>query len=260
MQRPRALITGASAGLGRDYAALFAADGFDLILVARRKDRLEALAAELRAQHGADVLVVAADLNDPAAPQAIFAAVQAADLDVEALVNNAGFGSNGPFWEQPLDGELGQVQVNIAALVHLTRLFLPPMLERRRGRILNIGSTAGFQPGPYMATYCATKAFVNHFTEALAFELDGTGVTATVHCPGPTHTEFGDVSGNGSTALFKVGVASSLDVAQHGYLAMKRGARLAVHGALNKLVIQSNRLTPRALTLAVAARLLKPGA
>lgn len=258
MQRPRALITGASAGLGRDYASLFAADGYDLILVARRQERLEEVAAEVRRLHGAESLILAVDLQEAGAAASIAASVEAAGLEVEALVNNAGFGSNGRFWEQPLEGEVGMVQVNVLTLVELTRRLLPGMVARKRGRVLNIGSTAGFQPGPYMATYCATKAFVNHFTEALAYELEGTGVTATVHCPGATLTEFGEVSGNGETLLFRLSPATSREVAAHGYAAMKRGAALAVHGAMNTLVTQSNRLAPRRVVRAIAARLLRP--
>ena len=179
-----ALITGASSGLGLELARLFARDGHDLVVVARRRDHLEALATRLAAEHGVAARVIAEDLADPVAPRRIFEELQERRIDVEFLVNSAGFGTNGPFAASDLGRELAMVQVNATALMHLTHLFLPGMIARRSGRILNLGSTAGFQPGPGMAIYYATKAFVNSFTEALAYELRGTGVTATVSLSG----------------------------------------------------------------------------
>ncbi len=170
-----ALITGASSGLGLEYAKLFAQDKHDVILIARRRDRLDTLAAELTKAHGIQAHVITADLMDPAAAERIVQEVQAKGLEVEFLVNNAGFGTAGPFWTNDVAKELGQLHVNITALVALTRAFLPGMVKRGHGRVLNIGSTAGFQPGPYMSIYYATKAFVNSFTEGLWFELKGTG-------------------------------------------------------------------------------------
>ncbi len=250
-----ALITGASAGLGLEYAKLFAADKHDLVLVARRRERLDQLGADLKAAHGVKVLVIAADLNDAAAPKAICDEVTKAGLDVEFLVNNAGFGTVGPFAQADLAKELGQVTVNVSALVALTHLFLPGMLKRGRGRVLNIGSTAGFQAGPYMATYYATKAFVNSFTEALGHELKGTGVTATVSCPGATATEFASLSGNDKTRLFTsmgrpMGAA---EVALQGYRAMHAGKLISVHGLKNLIGVWSVRFTPRMLVRAIAA-------
>ncbi|MBL8950065.1 MAG: SDR family oxidoreductase [Myxococcaceae bacterium] len=249
-----ALITGASAGLGVEYAKLFAADKHDLVLVARRRDRLDQLAAELAKTHGIKTLVVAADLNDPAAPQAVFDEVTKAGVEVEFLVNNAGFGTTGAFAGLELAKEVGQINVNCTALVALTRLFLPAMVKRGRGRVLNIGSTAGFQAGPYMATYYATKAFVVSFTEALAYELKGTGVTATVSCPGATATEFSTVSGNDKSRLFTMQKPMGApEVARQGYVAMHGGAVISVHGLMNKLGVWSTKLTPRAILRAVAA-------
>lgn len=248
-----ALITGASAGLGLEYARLFAADRHDLILVARRKDRLEALGAELAKAHGIQVQVIAADLMDAAGATQVVDAVGAKPVDF--LVNNAGFGSNGAFAGLDPSKETGQVMVNIHTLVALTRAFLPGMIARRSGRVLNIGSTAGFQPGPFMATYYASKAFVNSFTEALWFELKGTGVTATVSCPGPTSTEFQAVAGNQKSKLASLGMMSAADVARGGYRAMHAGKRLCVHGFTNKLGAASAGFTPKALLLAIAAAL-----
>jgi hypothetical protein len=250
-----ALITGASAGLGRDFAHLFAADGHDVILVARRRDRLDELARELSSAHGVTATVIAADLAQPGAARNIHDDVRARGLAVDFLVNNAGFGGTGAFADAVEDRDAGMVQVNVTALVELTRLFLPEMTARGSGRILNIGSTAGFQPGPFMATYYATKAFVNSFTEALAYELAGTGVTATLSCPGATETEFAGHAGNDTSLLFRIGAADSATVAREAYRAMLAGRRRVVHGFTNKLGVASVRLGPPAVVLALAARL-----
>lgn len=250
-----ALITGASAGLGAEFARLFAADKHDLVLVARRRERLDALAAELKAAHGVTSHVITADLMDPAAPKAILDEVARLGLEVEFLVNNAGFGTNGAFWELDPAQERGMVEVNITALVVLTRGLLPAMVQRKRGRVLNIGSTAGFQPGPYMAGYYASKAFVNSFTEALAFELRGTGVTATVSCPGATATEFFEVAGNKKTKLFEGGTMSAREVAEGAYRAMHAGDPVVVHGARNKLGVWTVKFSPRGVVTAIAASL-----
>lgn len=250
-----ALITGASAGLGRDYARLFAADGIDVVLVARRRERLDELAAELASKHSIRAHALAYDLADATASRRLFDDVSGRGLQVDYLVNNAGFGSTGPFAESDPKRELEMVQVNVTTLVELTRLFLTGMIARRSGRILNIGSTAGFQPGPYMTTYYATKAFVNSFTEGLAYELDGTGVTATVSCPGATATEFAGHAGNDKSLLFRLGAADSMGVAREGYQAMMAGRRMIVHGITNRLSAQATRISPRAVVLGIAARL-----
>jgi len=251
-----AIVTGASAGLGRELARLLSSKGHGLVLVARRERELAELAAELSAKYQASSVVVPCDLADPSAPQRIHDEVERAGAEVEVLVNNAGFGSNGNFWELDPDRELGMVQVNVAAIVHLTRLFLPGMIARRRGRILNIGSTAGFQPGPFMATYYASKAFVNSFSEALAFETRGTGVTVTLSCPGATATEFAGVAGNDKSALFNTGgVADASAVAREAFDAMMEGRPRVVHGFRNKAGLQALRLSPRAAAVAIAAKL-----
>ena len=253
-KRKTALITGASVGIGRELAKLFAADGHDLVLVARRKDKLDELAAELT-KAGVGATVIPSDLTDPAAPAALVERVRAAGIEVEFLVNNAGFGSNGAFHELDEKRELEMIQVNVTALVQLTRRFLPAMVARKSGRILNVGSTAGFVPGPFMADYYATKAYVISFTEAIAFELKGTGVTATVLCPGATATEFAAVAGNDKSPLFKSGVADAVSVARHGYRAMMAGRVVAIPGARNKVLIQSLRVSPRAAIRSIAAGL-----
>ncbi|MGB8298817.1 MAG: SDR family oxidoreductase [Polyangia bacterium] len=255
MAKQTALITGASAGLGREYARLFAKDGHDLVLVARRRDRLDELARELSATHGTACTVMAADLATASAGRLIADQVRAAGLAIDFLVNNAGFGRRGFFAQLDVRPQLETIDVNVRALVELTHLFLPGMLERKQGRILNIASMAGFVPGPFMATYYASKAFVISFTEALAGELHGTGVTVTASCPGPTATEFGDVAGNSKSNLFKRHVADAVSVARHGYLAMLAGKVVAIPGLQNKLSVQSVRIAPRAAVRAIAGKL-----
>ncbi len=260
MSRKVALITGASAGLGEQFAHCFARDGHDVILVARGAARLEALGAKLEQAHGVKAHVLPADLSRPEAPEQLFEAVRARGLAVDFLVNNAGFGSCGPFLEQELAREAEMVEVNCTALLKLTHLFARPMRERGSGRILNVASTAGFQPGPYMATYFATKAFVVSLSEALAHELKGTGVTVTCHCPGATHTEFTQRAGNGKTRLFqRPGVAKAEDVAAHAYAMMMRGRVLAIHGLLNWVGAVGVRFSPRGAVRALAASLNQQG-
>ncbi|MFL5436909.1 MAG: SDR family NAD(P)-dependent oxidoreductase [Myxococcales bacterium] len=250
-----ALITGASSGLGAEYAKLFAADKHDLLLVARRRDRLEALASELRGAHSVRVLVIAADLASADGPRRVIEEASRAGLQIDFLVNNAGSGASGAFAELDAARELEMIQLNITSLITLTRALLPAMIERRSGRILNIGSTAGFPPGPFMAVYYASKAFVNSFTEALWYELRGTGVSATVSCPGATATEFADVAGSSQSLLFRLGAADPKRVAAEGYRAMKKGKPMVIHGLKNKLTVQSLRLSPRALARAITASL-----
>jgi short-subunit dehydrogenase len=250
-----ALITGASAGLGRELARLAARDGQNLVVVARRRDRLDELAGELSAAHGVTVTVIAADLGDPASPRAIAERVGAAGITIDCLMNNAGFGSHGPFAASDLARQLEMIVVNVRALVELTHLFLPGMLARKRGRILNVASIAGFVPGPFMASYYASKAFVLSFTEALATELRGSGVTATASCPGPTATEFGAVATSDGTKLFRSNVADAASVAAHAYRAMLAGKVVAIPGLMNKLIAQSVRLAPRAILRSLVAGL-----
>ena len=199
---------------------------------------------------------------DTAAPQQIIDAVKAAGVEVDFLVNNAGFGSNGAFATSEPARDLGQVQVNIATMVALTRAFLPAMIARKQGRILNVGSTAGFQPGPFMAVYYASKAFVNSFTEALWYELKGTGVTATVSCPGPIATEFLAIAGNDRSRLAQLGLTLTAPaVARAAYRAMHAGKRQIVHGLGARLADWSARLSPRPMLLATVASLnRKPAA
>jgi short-subunit dehydrogenase len=198
------------------------------------------------------VHVIPADLARPEAPAQIFVEAARRGLQVDVLINNAGFGAYGEFASTKLQEELDMIQVNISALTHLTKLALPGMLERKRGRIMNVASTAGFQPGPLMAVYYATKAYVVSFSEAIANELQGTGVTVTCLCPGPTATEFASRADMEKSRLFKLGRMSSEEVARIGYRGMMRGKTLIIPGAKNKVIMESVRFTPRKLVTAVA--------
>jgi short-subunit dehydrogenase len=246
------LVTGASSGIGLELARCFAADGCRLVLVARKGLALEALASELRKAHKIQAQVFTADLAHPDTPNRLLAHLQSAGLKVDVLVNNAGFGAQGRFAELPLGRQLEMVQVNVTALVHLTGLFLPGMLERRRGGILNVGSTAGFQPGPGMAIYYATKAFVLSFTEALAEELTRTGVTATAVCPGPTTTNFGQAAGGHFKPIARKVSMTAAAVARMGHAAYRSGRVVAITGLRNKVPAFAVRLAPRVVVRKIA--------
>jgi short-subunit dehydrogenase len=252
-QRKTALITGGSGGIGLEIAKVLARKEFDLVLVARNRDALEAAAGQIEGKHTVNVHVFASDLRRREAPEAIFDFLRNENIPIEVLVNNAGFGLGGEFVDTELTRELEMIQVNIAALTHLTKLFLPAMIKRRSGRILNVASTAAFQPGPLMAVYYATKAYVLSFSEALAEELRNAGVTVTALCPGPTRTDFAAEAQVGNSRLFSAfGVADAGDVAEFGVSAMLHGRRVAIPGIRNKIVAQANRFAPRALTAKVA--------
>ncbi len=240
-----ALITGASSGIGLELGRQFAAGKHDLVLVARSRDKLQALADRLQQEFGIKVDVIAMDLATEDAAAALYATLQQQNLQVDYLVNNAGFGNNIMFAEMQSEDALQMIQLNISTLTHLTRLLLPGMLARRHGRVLNIASTAAFMPGPTQAVYFATKAYVLSFSEALADELAGSGVTVTVYCPGPTHTGFADRAHMSEAPMFKLNAMSAEVVARGAYRAMMRGQSMAIAGLFNNLLIFSTRLTPR---------------
>ena len=250
-----ALITGASGGIGLELARLFAADGYNLILVARSADKLGLLAAALKGKHKIDAVAVPIDLADPAAPEELFRLLEEQGIVVDVLVNNAGFGTHGSFAQSEFAAELQMLQVNITALVHLTHLFLPNMLMKKCGRILNVASIAAFLPGPWMAGYYASKAFVLSFSEALAAEAQGSGVTVTALCPGPTDTGFFKRADIKSTPLFKANMMSSAAVARIGYRGMLKGKPVVITGWKNKLLAFSMRLVPRRLVTAIAEKI-----
>ncbi len=252
------LITGASGGIGYELAKLFARDRHSVVLVARSGDKLAQVATELRAL-GVTVHTYALDLAPPAAAKSLFEQVQGSGLIVDILVNNAGFGALGEFAKMPEQEILGQIQLNITALTELTRFFLPAMLTRRSGRIMNVASTAGFQPGPLMAVYYATKAYVISLSEAIANEVRDSGVTVTCFCPGATHTGFAKRAGNEKTRVFKkFGAMSAERVALDGYRAVMEGRTLAISGVQNWVVAQSTRFTPRKLVTAISRWVSEP--
>jgi len=246
------LITGASGGIGNELARLFARDRHNLILVARSGDKLAQFATELRA-HGVKVTTFALDLTAPTAAKFLFNQVQSAALSVDILINNAGFGAFGEFAQMSQEEIFGQIQLNIIVLTELTRLFLPPMMARRGGRIMNVTSTAGFQPGPLMAVYYATKAYVISLTEAIANEVRNSGITVTCFCPGATNTGFAKRAGNEKTRVFKqFGAMSAEKVALDGYRAVMKGRTLAISGAHNWILAQSTRFAPRKIVTAIS--------
>jgi len=258
MKEKTVLITGASSGIGYELSKLFAADGANLVLVARNEQRLNEIASDLAQTHGVRVTVLAKDLSDPASPDEIFAALQARSIVVDVLVNNAGFGTYGPFAQIDWDEELRMLQVNMVSLTHLTKLFLPGMIERRSGRILNVGSTGSFAPGPLMAAYCATKAYVLSLSEAISEEVRGTGVSVTALCPGVTRTGFQARAKVEQIQLTSGSMMSARQVAEAGYKALMRGQAIVVPGFLNQLLVFSARIAPRSLVRRVAHRMMQP--
>ena len=246
-----ALVTGASGGIGEELARLFASDGHDLVLVARSEDKLKRLAEELGASHNVEARVLASDLSRPDSPREIFDELQASGVEVDALVNNAGFGSWGLFAETDLRQELEMLQVNVVALTHLTKLFLPSMLARRRGYVCNVASTAAFQPGPLMAVYYASKAYVLSLSEALANECEGTGVRVSALCPGPTETGFVAAAGMSESKLFDRGAMTARDVAVAGYRGLLAGKTIVIPGARNAFVARTVGMMPRRLVTKV---------
>lgn len=251
------LITGASAGIGRALASVFAAHGFRLVLMARDQERLTALAEELTRRHGIQTKVLPKDLAAPKAAAETFAELDRENIPISILVNNAGFGLKGPFATGPLPAYSEMVHVNVTALVELTHLFLQPMLARGRGRILQVASTAAFEPGPLMAIYYASKAFVFSFSYALSDELAGTGVTVTALCPGPTRTEFQARAGTRrSGRLADKWMMGADEVAQIGFQGLMAGKRVVIPGFLNKLGFVLAKLAPTRLAAGVARKVV----
>jgi len=246
------LITGASSGIGYELAKLFARNHHNLVLVARSADKLAQISTELQA-YGVTVKTMTLDLATPLASKFLFDRLQSENIPIDILVNNAAFGAYGEFAQMPEEVILGQIHLNVTALTELTSLFLPPMLQRRSGRIMNVASTAAFQPGPLMAVYYATKAFVLSFSEAIANELHGSGVTVTCFCPGATHTGFAQRAGMENSRLFKqVGAMSAEKVARDGYRALMEGRTVAISGTRNWIVAESVRFAPRKMVTAIS--------
>ena len=253
--RPVALVTGASSGIGAELARELARHGHDLVLSARSVAPMEALAEELRAS-GAGVTVIPADLAKPGTAAALVREIEAGGLTIEVLVNNAGLGAIGRFEQIAAERDAEMMQVNIVALTELTRLLLPPMLARRRGKIMLVASTASFLPCPNMAVYAASKAYVRSFGEALAQELSGSGVSVNVLCPGTTATNFFTVAGSLPLPLQARRMMTAEDVARIGYTGLARGQRVTIAGLANRILAFAATHTPHFLTLPATARMM----
>jgi uncharacterized protein len=254
------LVTGASSGIGAEIARELAQRGHGVTVVARREDRLRELAEELNGAHGIRAEIVAASVADHDGRTELGAEIERRGLTVEVLVNNAGYGSGGRFQDLDADNEENMVRLNVEAVVGLCGLYAPKMVARGRGAILNVGSVAGFQPIPRQTTYAASKAFINAFTEALHVDLAGTGVTATVLCPGFTETEFAEVGGVGSfDQLPSFLVDTAREVAKAGVDGMEKGKRSVVPGPHNMVTALGGRFAPRSLLLPAMGRFYPVG-
>lgn len=252
--KPVAIVTGASGGLGAEFARLLAADGYELALVARSAEKLESVAAELRERYGVAVTVVEQDLGLPEAADAVAARVRECDV----LINNAGSASNGRF-DRIADERISrEIALDVLALTRLTRKYLPGMVARGRGKVLNVASTAGFLPGPFMAVYYACKAYVISFSQALAEELRGSGITVTCFCPGATDTGFADRAGARRTLLFRLPISHPKDMAKAGYRGMLAGKDLVIPWPPSNWMVQmAARLSPRRILLWVSRKLVE---
>ena len=244
IKKPATLLIGATSGIGRELARICAKNGHTLILVARDQADLEEIGAELKA-YGQQVTTIPCDLSKDNAAAALYTDITGQGFEIECLINDAGFGEYGKFYETDWAKEQGMVHLNILALTQLCKLCLPDMLRLGRGKILNLASVAGFNGIPYLAVYSATKAYVLHFSEALATELEGTGVTVTALCPGATDTNFFNVADMTESKVAQGDLADPADVAQMGYDAMIDGKRVVIHGLMNNAMVESGRLLPR---------------
>lgn len=252
-----ALITGASNGIGLELAKIFAREKINLILVARNEQKLNELAKEL-AENGIEITIITKDLSITKNAEELYNELKSKGLAIDFLVNNAGFGLRGNITETDWQRELEMLTLNIVSLTYLSKKVAGDMRAAGNGRILNIGSTASFQPGPFMAVYCATKAYVLSFSEAINFELKGTGVSVTTLCPGVTETGFHVVAKTeGSGMLKSMSMASAEDVAKYGYKIMMKGKSMGVYGFVNKIMVSSVRFTPRSIVMGIAAKLLR---
>ncbi len=252
-----ALITGASSGLGAEFARQLAREKYDLILTARRTGRLNAVAEEAKGLGAPTVRVIPSDLAPAPAAGVLYDRLTGEGVAVDYLVNNAGFGTRGRFDRLELERELEQIGLNVGALVALTRLFLPAMVERGHGTIINVASTAAFQPIPFMATYGATKAFVLSFSQAIAEELRGTGVTVMALCPGPVRTEFQQVAETDTAAVPSFAFSDAKAVVMQAISAAKRGKSLQISGALNLIMLEAQRIAPRSLVTRVTGAMFR---
>lgn len=252
-----ALITGASSGLGEEFARQLARENYDLVLTARREDRLKTVAAEAMKLGSSKVEVIASDLGQADAATKLHQQVTQRGIEIECLVNNAGFGTHGMFHKLPLDREVEEINLNITSLVAMTRLFLDGMVARGRGTIINVASTAAFQPVPYMATYAASKSFVLDFSEAVSYEVKSSGVTVMALCPGPTRTGFQNVAGVNESGVPSFAYMDAKTVVAQALASAKRGKSVRINGIINSVMAQSTRFTPRSLVARIAGAMFK---
>jgi len=252
-----ALITGASNGIGLELAKIFASKGANLVLVARSKSKLDDLKSELESKYKVNVLVIAKDLSAANSAQEVYEETTQKGIPIDYLINNAGFGDFGMFAETDWNKELQMINLNITTLTQFTKLYLQDMLKRSSGRIMNVASTAAFQSGPTMAIYCATKAYVLSFSEAISNEVSDKGVTVTALCPGATESGFQAAAAMDESELFKgKKLPTSKEVAEYGYQSMMKGKTVAIHGMMNYIMANSVRFTPRALVVKIARKIL----
>lgn len=252
-----ALITGASNGIGLELAKIHASKGGDLVLVARNKFKLDEIKIELEKQFKISVYTIGKDLSLTNSAQEIYDETYKENIQVDYLINNAGFGDFGMFAETDWNKELQMINLNITSLTHFTKLYLQDMVKRRSGKIMNVASTAAFQSGPTMSVYCATKAYVLSFTEAISNEVIDKGITITALCPGATETGFQAAGGLDDSKLFKdKKLPTAKEVAQYGYASMMKGKIVAIHGIMNYIMSNSIRFIPRSLVLKISRKML----
>lgn len=255
MSRETALITGASSGIGLELARRFARDGKDLVIIARREDKLKELSSKLETEYSVDVKIIVKDLIKNEAPREVFDQLKEENIAIDYVVNNAGFGAVGPFAELDYQRQIDMINLNVTSLVALTRLFLPGMLKNNFGGILNVGSLAGYQAGPNAAIYYASKAFVLSFTEALSSELKNTGVKVSCLAPGPVATGFGEVSGMDKALLFKYSVMNVDEVVDTCYRDFMNKKTVIIPGLLNKFLPLLGKFLPRKVAREIAGKL-----
>ena len=255
-----ALVTGASSGMGYEYAKLFAKDGKNIVVLARSRDKLEGLKTDLEKEHGTKVMVLVKDLSDPKAPQEVLSELEKAGINIDVLVNNAGYDVYGKFQDTDWQREADMIQVNVLALTQLTKLFLKKMLEKKSGKILNISSTVGFMPSPWSSVYGGTKHYVLGFSNAIAHELKGTGVSVTCFCPGNTKTLFFKRAGaeDSKADKQKVMQMDAATAAKHAYRALKSGKTTATAGLLYSMMMWGTRLLPRNMSCSICNSVMQP--
>lgn len=252
------LITGASSGIGLEFAQIFASKGDNLVLIARSKDLLKDFEKKMKKKYGIIIHIISKDLSKQNAVQEIYNELSEKKIQIDYLINNAGFGDYGPLVNSDMEKQIQMINVNILALTLLTRLLLPSMIKAKYGKILNVASTAAFQPGPNMSVYFASKAYVLSFSEAVAHEVKDTGITVTALCSGATKTECKEVADSGKSKLFKQNkIATAKEVAMFGYRRMMKGHTVVIPGFMNNVLAQSIRFVPRKLVVAVAKLKLK---